>query len=124
MEDGPSAELDWNGWRGTLELLSANPPPPAQFQLVALCELPGPRGRVFRDLAVNKVANALMQHMIGYRAARFSSHNAFIKWKGGGLLRACVSVCFACAERIEQLGVWQPASERASERDSLYSLDA
>lgn len=38
--------------------------------------------RMFRDLAVNPVALALVRHMIGAKATRFSSHNSFIKWQG------------------------------------------
>lgn len=38
--------------------------------------------RMFRDLAINPVAVALMRHCIGRRATRFSSHNSFIKWQG------------------------------------------
>jgi len=38
--------------------------------------------RMFRDLAVNPVAVALMQYLIGASATRFSSHNSFIKWHG------------------------------------------
>lgn len=38
--------------------------------------------RMFRDLAVNPVAVALARYMIGPRETRFSSHNAFIKWRG------------------------------------------
>ena len=38
--------------------------------------------RLFRDLAINKVAVALIRHMIGHKATRFSSHNSFVKWQG------------------------------------------
>lgn len=38
--------------------------------------------RLFRDLAVNPVAVALIRHMVGANATRFSSHNAFVKWQG------------------------------------------
>ncbi len=38
--------------------------------------------RSFRDLALNPVALALMRHLIGPKAMRFSSHNSFIKWQG------------------------------------------
>ena len=38
--------------------------------------------RMFRDLAINPTAVALMRHMIGRRATRFSSHNSFVKWQG------------------------------------------
>ena len=45
--------------------------------------------RVFRDLAVNPVATALIDHLFGaddaaHSPARFSSHNCFVKWAGEG----------------------------------------
>lgn len=51
---------------------------PSQFLIQQLCSL----DRSFRDLAVNPVAVALIRHMIGSTATRFSSHNAFVKWQG------------------------------------------
>ena len=38
--------------------------------------------RVFRDLAINPAAVALIKQMVGPNATRFSSHNCFVKWKG------------------------------------------
>ena len=49
-----------------------------QFLVQQLCS----QHRLFRDLAVNPVAVALMRHLIGRKATRFSSHNAFLKWHG------------------------------------------
>ena len=37
---------------------------------------------LFRDLALNPVALALMRHLLGPKATRFSSHNSFVKWQG------------------------------------------
>ena len=38
--------------------------------------------RMFRDLAVNPVAVALVRHMIGENRTRFSSCQSFLKWEG------------------------------------------
>ncbi|MEM7094181.1 MAG: phytanoyl-CoA dioxygenase family protein [Actinomycetota bacterium] len=51
---------------------------PTQFLIQQLCSL----HRSFRDLALNPVALALIRHMVGSNATRFSSHNAFVKWQG------------------------------------------
>ena len=77
VADGPERELDYGGYKGTLERFSKVKP--SQFQLMQLCTF----DRAFRDLAVNPTGNALMRHMIG-PGARFSSHNCFIKWAGEG----------------------------------------
>ena len=78
VAEGPSSELDFGDYRGTLELQSGAKP--SQFQLMQLCTF----DRAFRDLAVNPVATALMRYMIGPYTTRFSSHNCFVKWKGDG----------------------------------------
>ncbi|MDE0440849.1 MAG: phytanoyl-CoA dioxygenase family protein [Gammaproteobacteria bacterium] len=78
VEDGPTSELDYGDHKGVIERMSGAEP--SQFQLMQLCTF----DRAFRDLAVNPVAVALMRHMIGHRATRFSSHNCFIKWAGDG----------------------------------------
>ena len=78
VENGPEAELDYGDYPGTLELLSGVKP--AQFQLMQLCTF----DRAFRDLAINPVAVALMEHLIQPESTRFSSHNCFVKWKGDG----------------------------------------
>ena len=78
VADGPERELDFGGYRGTLERFSNAAP--SQFQLMQLCTF----DRAFRDLAVNPAAVALMRHMIGPNATRFSSHNCFVKWAGEG----------------------------------------
>ena len=71
--------LDYGKFEGFIERMSGAKP--AQFQLVQLCTY---KSRAFRDLAINPVATALIQHMVGYGEARFSSHNAFVKWRGEG----------------------------------------
>lgn len=78
IEGGPECDLDFGDYMGTLELQSGAKP--SQFQLMQLCTY----HRCFRDLAINKVANALMRYVIGPYATRFSSHNSFIKWQGDG----------------------------------------
>ena len=78
VETGPEAELDYGDYPGTLELFSGVKP--AQFQLMQLCTF----DRAFRDLAINPVAVALMEHLIQPKSTRFSSHNCFIKWQGDG----------------------------------------
>ena len=78
VESGAAEELDFGEYRGTLELISGAKP--SQFQLVQLCTY----DRAFRDLAVNEVAVTLMRYLIGFHAARFSSHNCFVKWAGEG----------------------------------------
>ena len=81
VEHGPEEELDWSGFQGTLERLHGDDVPvPAQFQLMQICTY----HRAFRDLAVNPVANSLVKYLIGPAETKFSSHNCFIKWKGGG----------------------------------------
>ena len=51
---------------------------PSQFLIPQLAR----HHRMFRDLAVNPVAVALIRHMIGRTATRFSSHNSLVKWQG------------------------------------------
>ncbi len=88
VEGGPESDLDYGDFRGFLELRSGATP--SQFQLMQLCTY----HRAFRDLAVNRAGTALINYMIGSFghplfgadgwAARFSSHNSFIKWAGDG----------------------------------------
>ena len=88
VEDGPECDLDYGEFRGALELRSGAEP--SQFQLMQLCTY----DRAFRDLAVNPAATALIRYLMGTMgspfggrdayAARFSSHNCFIKWAGEG----------------------------------------
>ncbi len=84
VQDGPQSKLDYGDFRGFLELMSQAKP--SQFQLMQLCTY----HRIFRDLAVNPVATALIDHLFDATpqakrpAARFSSHNSFIKWAGDG----------------------------------------
>ena len=83
VEDGPERPLDYGEFRGFLERISGAEP--SQFQLMQLCTY----HRVFRDLAVNPVATAIIDHLFGaddaaHSPARFSSHNCFVKWAGEG----------------------------------------
>ena len=83
VEEGPERPLDYGEFRGFLERISGVEP--SQFQLMQLCTY----HRVFRDLAVNPVATAIIDHLFGtddaaHSPARFSSHNCFVKWTGEG----------------------------------------
>ena len=85
LEKGPEAELAWpapDPNRASLrprECATA----PTQMLIQQLLQL----DRCFRDLAVNPVADALIDHVsgpdpAGGRARRLSSTNAFVKWQG------------------------------------------
>ncbi|MEM9650685.1 MAG: phytanoyl-CoA dioxygenase family protein [Actinomycetota bacterium] len=80
LESGPAEEVVFHNPDHVLAELAGERTPgePSQFLIQQLCSL----NRVFRDLAVNPVAVALIRHMIGANATRFSSHNAFVKWQG------------------------------------------
>lgn len=73
LTEGPTAELEFPPDGAALAGA-----PRSQFLIQRLCHI----DRLFRDLAVNRVAVTLIRHLIGRRATRFSSHNAFIKWQG------------------------------------------
>ena len=108
VEDGPECELDYGGYGGTLELFSKAKP--SQFQLMQLCTF----DRAFRDLAVNPVENALIRYMIG-PAARFSSHNCFVKWAGEGYGDSLGLHC-------DQQGVPLPWGRRALNANCTWCL--
>ena len=76
VEDGPADELEFAG--GVTSGLHDRSGPCTQFLLGNLAS----RDRVFRDLAVNPVAVALIRHLLGGWSTRFSSHTAFVKWHG------------------------------------------
>lgn len=80
LDEGPQGEIEFPAPDHVLAELAGDEDHgvPSQFLLQRLCHL----HRSFRDLAVNPVAVALIRHMIGSTATRFSSHNAFIKWQG------------------------------------------
>ncbi len=80
LDRGPHLDLEFPEGALGLAGLSrdASPPKLTQFLIQQLARI----DRVFRDLAVNPVAVALMKHLLGRRATRFSSHNAFVKWQG------------------------------------------
>jgi hypothetical protein len=78
LDEGPLSELEFSEGSETLSRFSEERGQPSQFLIQQLAH----HDRVFRDLAVNPVAVALIRHMIGPVAARFSSHNSFVKWQG------------------------------------------
>ena len=78
LDRGPHAELAFSPDADGLSALNKESREPGQFLIQQL----GRCHRLFRDLAVNPVAVALMRHMIGQDATRFSSHNSFVKWQG------------------------------------------
>ncbi|MEM7020166.1 MAG: phytanoyl-CoA dioxygenase family protein [Pseudomonadota bacterium] len=75
LDKGPHAELKF---ASNSTGISEGGGPPNQFLIQQLAR----QARVFRDLALNPVAVALIQYMIGQRATRFSSNNSFLKWQG------------------------------------------
>lgn len=83
IEEGPMGELTWpDDMDGGLA--GSNAPPPTQMLIQQLLQL----DRCFRDLAVNPVCDALIDHLMGRmpgraKARRLSSTNSFVKWQGG-----------------------------------------
>jgi hypothetical protein len=78
LERGPSRRLAFPPAANVLAGDDGDKGEQTQFLLQCLASY----HRVFRDLAVNPVSVALMRHLIGPRATRFSSHNSFVKWQG------------------------------------------
>ena len=78
LDEGPDTPLTMSADENVIARFSGDSGEPTQFLVQQLCA----RDRLFRDLAVNPVGLALIRHMIGNTATRFSSHNAFIKWQG------------------------------------------
>lgn len=82
VEQGPMGELTWpemptGGLRGK------DAPEPTQMLIQQLLQL----DRCFRDLVVNPVVDALIDHLMGRnlmggKARRLSSTNSFVKWQG------------------------------------------
>ncbi|MEM7218992.1 MAG: phytanoyl-CoA dioxygenase family protein [Pseudomonadota bacterium] len=77
LDRGPHAELVFDADR-PFDGIAEEQERLTQFLIQQL----GSRHRLFRDLAVNPVAVALIRQLIGHKATRFSSHNAFLKWQG------------------------------------------
>ena len=82
IEEGPTGELTWPEMP-TGGLAGDNAPPPTQMLIQQLLQL----DRCFRDLAVNPVVDALIDHLMGRipggaKARRLSSTNSFVKWQG------------------------------------------
>jgi len=88
LERGPEAALIWPEFAKKASLLTPDEAPqPTQMLVQQLLQI----GRCFRDLAVNPVVDALINHMTGeisypglpsMRNRRLSSTNSFIKWQG------------------------------------------
>ena len=77
LDRGPHADLEFSPNAAGLSAVDKENRKPGQFLIQQL----GRHHRLFRDLAINPVAVALMRHMIGDDAVRFSSHNSFVKWQ-------------------------------------------
>jgi hypothetical protein len=78
LEEGPDTPLTMSADENVIARFSGDSGEPTQFLVQQLCA----RDRLFRDLAINPTGLALIRHMIGRNATRFSSHNAFVKWQG------------------------------------------
>ena len=78
LDEGPEAQLSMSADENVIAQFSGDRGEPTQFLVQQLCA----RDRLFRDLAINPIGVALIRHLIGHNATRFSSHNAFIKWQG------------------------------------------
>ena len=78
LEEGPASALTMSADDNVIARTTGDEGEPTQFLVQLLCA----RDRLFRDLAINPVGLALIRHMVGRNATRFSSHNAFIKWQG------------------------------------------
>ena len=78
LDLGPLSAIEFPAAAPGLSAPSEEQGEQSQFLIQKL----GSLHKVFRDLSVNPVAVALIRHMIGRRATRFSSHNSFIKWQG------------------------------------------
>lgn len=88
IESGPTGELSWptpkpNG-APRLRPEGEDIPPPSQMLIQQLLQL----DRCFRDLFVNPVVDALIDHLMGRAPVtgqpmrRLSSTNSFVKWQG------------------------------------------
>jgi hypothetical protein len=93
VEVGPMGELEFsNGAKSRFPGSEDDTPQPTQMLIQQLLKL----DRCFRDLVVNPVANALIDHLVGPegnnapqppgepppKARRLSSVNSFVKWQG------------------------------------------
>lgn len=83
IEAGPEGELSWPK-RTASPLATKDAPPPTQMLIQQLLQL----DRCFRDLTVNPVVDALIDHLVGGhpimggKQRRLSSTNSFVKWQG------------------------------------------
>lgn len=90
LEEGPTGAFEWELDSGKF-MAGDDSPPPTQATVVQLLKM----DRYFRDLVVNPVADALIDHLIGptdpppglagakkERARRLSSSTGLYKWQG------------------------------------------
>lgn len=85
LAEGPRGALRWPAPEpGQVRLAPKDAPPPSQMLIQQLLQL----DRCFRDLFVNPVVDALIDHLVGRapasgaRMRRLSSTNSFVKWQG------------------------------------------
>ncbi len=80
LDNGPMGELQFPKNSSRLAKLGGAKEDfqPSQFIIQQLARI----HRMFRDLAINPVAIALVHHLIGKESTRFNSHNSFVKWQG------------------------------------------
>ena len=88
IEAGPEQELSWPAPKAArkdrVSFVPKDAPPPTQMLIQQLLQL----DRSFRDLFVNPVVDALIDHLIGRgpvndaKMRRLSSTNSFVKWQG------------------------------------------
>ena len=86
LETGPERELSWPAPKNPKRssFVPKDAPPSTQMLIQQLLQL----DRCFRDLFVNPVVDALIDHLVGRGAInnakmrRLSSTNAFVKWQG------------------------------------------
>ena len=85
LAEGPMGALRWPPPKSShVGLAPKDAPPPSQMLIQQLLQL----DRCFRDLFVNPVVDALVDHLIGRARAsgapmrRLSSTNSFVKWQG------------------------------------------
>ena len=87
LAEGPTGKLKWPENHTSVLRDENAPPEPTQMLIQQLLQL----DRCFRDLAVNPVVDALIDHLMGPvssihpvagKARRLSSTNSFVKWQG------------------------------------------
>lgn len=112
LDTGPDAELTFSPSANQLNTQPAEQGQPSQFLIQRLSS----HARVFRNLAINPTALALIRSMIGRRATRFSSHNSFIKWRGDFGYGSSLGM------HVDQTAVPQPWGSRAFTANTNWCL--